>query len=171
MKLIGFLSFGHWTPSPQSQTRSAAGADHRARRRGRSAGRRRRLCPRASLCPSARLAVPALAAIGAVTSRIEIGTAVIDIRYENPLCMAEDADSTDLIAGGRLQLDISRGAPEQVTDGFRNFGYAPPEGESDAEMARRYSNRVALGSDGQKRAVRAMNSIVGKSLTCHWPHT
>jgi len=26
MKHIGFLSFGHWTPSPQSPTRSAADA-------------------------------------------------------------------------------------------------------------------------------------------------
>jgi alkanesulfonate monooxygenase SsuD/methylene tetrahydromethanopterin reductase-like flavin-dependent oxidoreductase (luciferase family) len=42
------------------------------------------------------------------TSRIEIGTAVIDMRYENPLYMAEDAGAADLISGGRLQLGISR---------------------------------------------------------------
>ena len=70
---------------------------------------------------------PLLAAIGARTKKIEIGTAVIDMRYENPLYMAEDASSADLIAGGRLQLGISRGSPEQVIDGFRHFGYAPPE--------------------------------------------
>ena len=57
---------------------------------------------------------PLLAAIGARTSRIEIGTGVIDMRYENPLYMAEDAGAADLIAGGRLQLGISRGSPEQV---------------------------------------------------------
>ncbi|HMO12011.1 MAG TPA: LLM class flavin-dependent oxidoreductase, partial [Actinotalea sp.] len=77
-----------------------------------------------------------LAAIGARTSRIEIGTAVIDMRYENPLYMAEDAGAADLIAGGRLQLGISRGSPEQVIDGYRYFGYDPPEGTSDADMAR-----------------------------------
>ena len=38
----------------------------------------------------------------------------------------------DIIAGGRLQLGISRGSPEQVIDGWRYFGYAPPEGMTDA---------------------------------------
>ena len=71
---------------------------------------------------------PLLAAVGARTKRIEIGTAVIDMRYENPLYMAEDAGAADLIAGGRLQLGISRGSPEQVIDGFRYFGYVPAEG-------------------------------------------
>jgi alkanesulfonate monooxygenase SsuD/methylene tetrahydromethanopterin reductase-like flavin-dependent oxidoreductase (luciferase family) len=51
----------------------------------------------------------------------------------------EDASSADLIAGGRLQLGISRGSPEQVIDGFRTFGYAPAEGETDADMARRHA--------------------------------
>jgi alkanesulfonate monooxygenase SsuD/methylene tetrahydromethanopterin reductase-like flavin-dependent oxidoreductase (luciferase family) len=53
--------------------------------------------------------------------------------------MAEDAGAADLIAGGRLQLGISRGSPEQVIDGWRHFGYAPAEGENDAEMARRHA--------------------------------
>ena len=142
MKKIGFLSFGHWTPSPQSQTRSAADA----------------------LLQSIELAVAAeelgadgaffrvhhfarqlsspfalLAAVGARTRRIEIGTAVIDMRYENPLYMAEDAGAADLIAGGRLQLGISRGSPEQVIDGWRYFGFQPAEGESDADMGRRHT--------------------------------
>ena len=60
---------------------------------------------------------PLLAGVGAKTKRIEIGTAVIDMRYENPLYMAEDAGAADLIAEGRLQLGISRGSPEQVIDG------------------------------------------------------
>ena len=66
---------------------------------------------------------PLLAAIGAKTKKIEIGTGVIDMRYENPLYMAEDAGAADLISGGRLQLGISRGSPEQVIDGWRYFGY------------------------------------------------
>ena len=68
-----------------------------------------------------------------------IGTAVIDMRYENPFYMAEDAGAADLLAGGRLQLGISRGSPEQVIDGWRYFGYQPAEGETDAEMARRHA--------------------------------
>src|SRR5690606_18206397 len=79
---------------------------------------------------------PLLAAVGARTSSIEIGTAVIDMRYENPLYMAEDAGAADLIAGGRLQLGISRGSPEQVIDGWRYFGHVPQEGQTDADMAR-----------------------------------
>ena len=142
MKKIGFLSFGHWSEAPYSHVRT--GAD--------------------SLLQSIELAVaaealgadgayfrvhhfarqlaspfPLLAAVGARTRRIEIGTAVIDMRYENPLYMAEDAGSADVISGGRLQLGISRGSPEQVIDGWRHFGYAPPEGESDADMARRHT--------------------------------
>jgi alkanesulfonate monooxygenase SsuD/methylene tetrahydromethanopterin reductase-like flavin-dependent oxidoreductase (luciferase family) len=53
--------------------------------------------------------------------------------------MAEDAGAADLIAGGRLQLGISRGSPEQVIDGWRHFGYAPPEGQSEADMARHHA--------------------------------
>lgn len=79
---------------------------------------------------------PLLSAIGAKTSKIEIGTGVIDMRYENPLYMVEDAGAADLISGGRLQLGISRGSPEQVIDGWRHFGYNINEGETDADMGR-----------------------------------
>ena len=142
MKKIGFLSFGHWTPSSQSQTRSAAdtllqsidlavaaeqlGAD--------GAYFRVHHFARQLASP-----FPLLAAVGAKTSRIEIGTAVIDMRYENPLYMAEDAGSADLIAGGRLQLGISRGSPEQVIDGWRYFGYQLTEGQTDADMGRQHA--------------------------------
>jgi alkanesulfonate monooxygenase SsuD/methylene tetrahydromethanopterin reductase-like flavin-dependent oxidoreductase (luciferase family) len=148
VKHIGFLSFGHWSAGPGSQVRSASD----------------------SLLQSIELAVaaeelgadgayfrvhhfanqlgspfPLLAAIGAKTTRIEIGTAVIDMRYENPLYFAEDAGAADLISGGRLQLGISRGSPEQVIDGWRYFGYQPGgDGEgSDADMAREHA-KVAL---------------------------
>lgn len=142
MKKIGFLSFGHWTPSPQSQTRSAGdtllqsidlavaaeelGAD--------GAYFRVHHFARQLASP-----FPLLAAVGAKTSRIEIGTGVIDMRYENPLYMAEDAGAADLISKGRLQLGISRGSPEQVIDGWRYFGYEPEEGKTDADMGRRHA--------------------------------
>ena len=142
MKKIGFLSFGHWSDTRGSATRSAAdvllqsidlavaaeelGADgayfrvhHFAHQLGSP--------------------FPLLAAVGARTSRIEIGTGVIDMRYENPFYMVEDAGSADLISGGRLQLGLSRGSPEQVVEGWRHFGYAPAEGESDADMGRRHA--------------------------------
>jgi alkanesulfonate monooxygenase SsuD/methylene tetrahydromethanopterin reductase-like flavin-dependent oxidoreductase (luciferase family) len=142
MKKIGFLSFGHWTASAQSATRSARdvllqsidlavaaeelGAD----------GAYFRVHHFARQLSSP---FPLLSAIGARTKRIEIGTGVIDMRYENPFYMVEDAGAADLISGGRLQLGISRGSPEQVIEGWRHFGYAPPEGGSDADMGRRHA--------------------------------
>jgi len=142
MKKIGFLSFGHWTPSPQSQTRSASDALLQSIELAVAAeelgadGAYFRVHHFARQLASP---FPLLAAVGARTSRIEIGTAVIDMRYENPLYMAEDAGAADLIAGGRLQLGISRDSPEQVIDGWRYFGYQPAEGETDADMARRHA--------------------------------
>ena len=142
MKKIGFLSFGHWKPSPQSQTRSASDALLQSIELAVAAeevgadGAYFRVHHFARQLSSP---FPLLAAIGARTSRIEIGTAVIDMRYENPLYMAEDAGAADLISGGRLQLGISRGSPEQVIDGFRYFGYTPEEGTDHADMARQHA--------------------------------
>ncbi|WP_182524638.1 LLM class flavin-dependent oxidoreductase [Nocardioides dongkuii] len=142
MKNFGFLSFGHWTPSPQSQTRSAADALLQSIDLAVAAeelgadGAYFRVHHFARQLASP---FPLLAAVGARTSRIEIGTGVIDMRYENPLYMAEDAGAADLISGGRLQLGISRGSPEQVVDGFRYFGYQPAEGTDHADMARRHT--------------------------------
>ncbi|HEX5402705.1 MAG TPA: LLM class flavin-dependent oxidoreductase [Pseudonocardiaceae bacterium] len=153
MKKIGFLSFGHWSPNTHSQTRSAAdflsqsidlavaaeelgadGAYFRVHHFARQAGS----------------PFPLLSAIGARTSKIEIGTGVIDMRYENPMYMAEDAGAADLISGGRLQLGISRGSPEQVIEGWRYFGYSPADGETDADMARRHTEvfLTVLGGEG-----------------------
>jgi alkanesulfonate monooxygenase SsuD/methylene tetrahydromethanopterin reductase-like flavin-dependent oxidoreductase (luciferase family) len=142
MKKIGFLSFGHWTPLPQSQTQSAGDAllqsidlAVEAERLGMD-GAYFRVHHFARQLASP---FPLLAAVGAKTQRIEIGTAVIDMRYENPRYMVEDAGAADLISDGRLQLGISRGSPEQVIDGWRYFGYRPHEGETDAEMGRRHA--------------------------------
>jgi alkanesulfonate monooxygenase SsuD/methylene tetrahydromethanopterin reductase-like flavin-dependent oxidoreductase (luciferase family) len=89
-----------------------------------------------------------LSAIGARTRKIEIGTGVIDMRYENPMYMVEDAGAADLISRGRLQLGISRGSPEQVIDGWRHFGYELAEGETDAEMGRRKAMEFLDKLDG-----------------------
>jgi alkanesulfonate monooxygenase SsuD/methylene tetrahydromethanopterin reductase-like flavin-dependent oxidoreductase (luciferase family) len=142
MKKIGFLSFGHWTPSPHSQTRTASDALLQSIDLAVAAeeigadGAYFRVHHFARQLASP---FPLLAAVGARTSRIEIGTGVIDMRYENPLYMAEDAGAADLIAGGRLQLGISRGSPEQVVDGFRYFGHVPADGSDHAEMARQHA--------------------------------
>ncbi|WP_299956366.1 LLM class flavin-dependent oxidoreductase [uncultured Modestobacter sp.] len=138
-KRIGFLSFGHWQPIPGSQVRT-----------GRDA-----------LVQSVELAVaaeelgldgayvrvhhfarqlaspfPLLTAMAMRTQRIELGTGVIDMRYENPLYMAEEAAAADLLAGERLQLGISRGSPETALRGAEAFGYVPPADADDAQLAR-----------------------------------
>jgi alkanesulfonate monooxygenase SsuD/methylene tetrahydromethanopterin reductase-like flavin-dependent oxidoreductase (luciferase family) len=142
MKNIGFLSFGHWSPTQGSQTRSGADALLQSIDLAVAAeelgadGAYFRVHHFARQLASP---FPLLAAVGAKTSAIEIGTAVIDMRYENPLYMAEDAGAADLIAGGRLQLGISRGSGEQVIDGWRYFGYRPGDDETDADMARRHT--------------------------------
>ncbi|MGD1015402.1 MAG: LLM class flavin-dependent oxidoreductase [Roseiarcus sp.] len=152
MKKIGFLSFGHWTPSPQSQTRSGADALRQSIDLAVAAeelgadGAYFRVHHFARQLASP---FPLLAAVGAKTHRIEIGTAVIDMRYENPLYMVEDAGAADLIAGGRLQLGISRGSPEQVIDGWRHFGYQPAAGQSDADMGRRHAEAFLERLGGQ----------------------
>ncbi|MEI4280384.1 LLM class flavin-dependent oxidoreductase [Klenkia terrae] len=150
-KKIGFLSFGNWNPGRGSQVRTG----------------------REALVQSVELAVaaeelgldgayfrvhhfarqlaapfPLLAAVAARTSRIEIGTGVIDMRYENPLYMAEEAAITDLLADGRLQLGISRGSPETALRGATAFGYAFDDDGGD--LARQHTDlfRAAIAGAG-----------------------
>lgn len=151
MKKIGFLSFGHWDNHPAYETKTASdtllqsidlavaaeelgidGAYFRVHHFAQQLGS----------------PFPLLAAIGAKTSKIEIGTGVIDMRYENPLYMVEDASAADLISEGRLQLGISRGSPEQVIEGWRYFGYEPDEGDTDADMGRKKGLEFISRLDG-----------------------
>ncbi|HVS96705.1 MAG TPA: LLM class flavin-dependent oxidoreductase [Puia sp.] len=140
MKKIGFLSFGHWSNHPAYKTRTASDTLLQSIDLAVAAeeigmdGAYFRVHHFAAQLASP---FPLLAAIGARTSKIEIGTGVIDMRYENPLYMVEDAGAADLISRGRLQLGISRGSPEQVIEGWRYFGYAPDAGQTDEDMGRK----------------------------------
>jgi len=151
MKKIGFLSFGHWGEHPGYSVKTAGDAllqsidlAIESEKIGLD-GAYFRVHHFAAQLSSP---FPLLAAIGAKTSKIEIGTGVIDMRYENPLYMVEQAGAADLISGGRLQLGISRGSPEQVTVGWRHLGYAPQPGESDADMGRRNGQTFFQRLDG-----------------------
>lgn len=155
MTTVGFLSFGHWQNVPGSLTRTAADVLTQAIEMTVAAEEvgvdgaffRVHHFARQHASPW-----PLLAAAAARTSRIELGTAVIDMRYENPLAMAELAAQADLISSGRLQLGISRGSPESVIDGWRSFGFEPAEGESDADMARRHTDLFRRAIDGEGMA-------------------
>lgn len=138
-KRIGFLNFGHWGRARGSATPTAAdtllqsieltvaaeeiGIDNASIRSHHYA----------SMLSAP---FPLLAAMAARTSRIELGTGVIDMRYENPLYFAEEAATADLISGGRLQLGVSRGSPETALNGAHAFGFVPPDGMDDADLAR-----------------------------------
>ena len=138
-KRIGFLSFGHWQQSEWSLTPTAREALAQTVELAVAAeelGVDGAFVRVHHFAPQLSAPFPLFSAIGVRTSRIEIGTAVIDLRYENPLYMAEEAAVADLLSGGRLQLGVSRGSPEPAYRGFDAFGYPPPEGMSDADYAR-----------------------------------
>ncbi|MGA9649504.1 LLM class flavin-dependent oxidoreductase, partial [Pedobacter sp.] len=152
MKKIGFLSFGHWSDHPSYLTRTAGDTLLQSIDLAVAAevigldGAYFRVHHFARQLASP---FPLLSAIGSKTNKIEIGTGVIDMRYENPLYMVEDAGAADLISGGRLQLGISRGSPEQVIEGWRHFGYEPKAGKNDADMGREKAIEFLNGLSGE----------------------
>lgn len=125
MKNIGFLSFGHWMDKG-SVVKTASDAYLQSIELAVEAekigidGAWFRVHHFAQQIGSP---FPLMSAIGAKTSKIEIGTGLIDMRYENPYMMAENAGLTDVITQGRVQLGVGRGSPEQVLDGWKYFGY------------------------------------------------
>ncbi|WP_187264848.1 LLM class flavin-dependent oxidoreductase [Homoserinibacter sp. GY 40078] len=164
MKKLGFLSFGYWSSGAGSQVRSA----------------------KDSLVQSVELAVaaeeigidgayfrihhyadqqmspfPLLSTIAAKTTRLEFGTGVIDMRYENPLYLAEEAAELDLLSGERLQLGVSRGSPEHADRGYRYFGHVPREDQTDAEMAREHTDLFLRAIEGEPIA--DPNPMFGRS--------
>jgi alkanesulfonate monooxygenase SsuD/methylene tetrahydromethanopterin reductase-like flavin-dependent oxidoreductase (luciferase family) len=164
VKRIGFLSFGHWQSAPWSSMRTAREAHVQTIELAEAAeeigldGAFVRVHHFARQLASP---FPLLAAIAARTSRIEMGTAVIDMRYENPLYMAEEAAAVDLIAGGRLQLGISRGSPEPALRGSESFGYVPGDEQTDADLARAKTEvfRAAIAGAGVVQSDPAMTGV------------
>jgi len=169
MKRFGFLSFGHYQDVPGSVTRTARDALQQSVELAVAAeelgvdGAYMRVHHFARQAASP---FPLLAAMGARTSKIELGTAVIDMRYENPLYMAEDAAAADLISdtgsGGRLQLGLSRGSPETALNGYEAFGYVPAEGRDAADDSRTKTEifRAAISGAPITRSARG-NALLG----------
>lgn len=105
--------------------------------------------------------LPLMAAIAARTEHIEVGTGVIDMRYENPLYLAEEAASVDLISGGRLALGVSRGSPETVVRGYEAFGYTGSQDPRGADIAREHFALFLRAIEGEGLAERDPNSPFG----------
>lgn len=151
-KKIGFLSFGHWGAGPSSPVPDGAAAVRQMVALGEAAERagfdgawvRVHHFSQSLSAP-----FPLLAAMAARTSTLEVGTGVIDLRYENPLYMAEEAAVTDAVATGRLQLGIGRGAPSPVADGPEQFGYTLPEAQNWSAVSRDRAARFRAAISGQ----------------------
>lgn len=163
MKAFGFLSFGHYAPVRGSATRTAGEMLHQTIELAQAADEigvngaymRVHHFARQSASP-----MPLLAAIAARTTHIEVGTGVIDMRYENPLYLAEEAAALDLIAGGRIALGISRGSPEPALRGYEAFGYTGSEDPRGADLARDKFEYFLDAIDGD-RVVEGDPQVVG----------
>jgi alkanesulfonate monooxygenase SsuD/methylene tetrahydromethanopterin reductase-like flavin-dependent oxidoreductase (luciferase family) len=166
MKNIGFLSFGHYQAVQGSLVRTARDSLLQTVELAVAAeelGVDGAYVRVHHFAPQQASPFPLLAAMAARTSRIELGTGVIDMRYENPLYMAEEAAMTDLISDGRLQLGVSRGSPETALRGYEAFGYVPAEGDTDADDARQRTAifRAAIAGAGVAEANPAMTGSRG----------
>lgn len=165
-KRIGFLSFGHYRDVPGSRVPTAgdslrmhvdlavaaeeAGVD--------GAWVRVHHFDQSLASP-----YPLLAAMGARTSTLELGTGVIDMRYEQPLAMTELASAADLITGGRLQLGISRGSPERAIDGQERFGLGLGDGDSWSDEARTRAAHLRRALRGEPQASSALAVELGQA--------
>ncbi len=152
MTKLGFLSFGNWMGVTGSRTRTGGEALLQGVELAVAAeevGVHGAYYRVHHFAQNHSNPFPMMAAAAARTSRIELGTGVIDMRYENPWSLAEQAGATDLISGGRLQLGISRGSPEAVVDGWRSFDQIPAEGQTDADMAREHTDLFRRAIDGE----------------------
>lgn len=136
MKSFGFLSFGHYKPGSDLDAKQmlrdavdiAVGADE--------LGVNGAYFRVHHFAPQAGSPMPLLATIAAKTKHIEVGTGVIDMRYENPLYLAEEAAALDLLSDGRVALGVSRGSPEPAERGYEAFGYTGSKDPRGADIGR-----------------------------------
>jgi alkanesulfonate monooxygenase SsuD/methylene tetrahydromethanopterin reductase-like flavin-dependent oxidoreductase (luciferase family) len=117
--------------------------------------------------------VAVLAAASQRTQRIELGTAVIPLGWENPLRLAEDLATVDVLSGGRINPGVSTGPPmhfddvkaalypdtagaedfsyERVSRLLRMVGGEPAAGFQGTEGFEQFSNRVQPYSPGLRQ--------------------
>ena len=153
MKYFGFLSFGHYSNGGRHGI-AAAESLHQAIDLSVAAdelGVNGAFFRVHHFAPQAAAPMPLLSAIASRTKAIEVGTGVIDMRYENPLYLAEEAAALDLIADGRTALGVSRGAPEIANKGWESFGYRSEE-RNGADLARAHYERFLEAIDGRPMA-------------------
>lgn len=164
MKRFGTLSFGHYGPLGGGRTLSAGESARQAVELAVGMDElgvdgiylRVHHFARQQSAP-----MPMLAAMAARTRRIEVGTGVIDLRYENPLYLAEEAAVVDLLSEGRLALGVSRGSPETVVRGYEAFGYTGSADPRGGDLARAKFELFLRAIDGEGLAERDASSPFG----------
>lgn len=152
MRAFGFLSFGHYGPVPGSRVRTAGNMLRQTIELAEGAdeiGVNGAYVRVHHFARQAASPMPLLTAMAARTKRIEVGTGVVDMRYENPLYLAEEAAALDLISDGRLALGVSRGSPETAVRGYEAFGYTGSEDPRGADLARDKFELFMQAIDGE----------------------
>ncbi|MBP1327195.1 alkanesulfonate monooxygenase SsuD/methylene tetrahydromethanopterin reductase-like flavin-dependent oxidoreductase (luciferase family) [Leucobacter exalbidus] len=155
MRAFGFLSFGHYGPVPGSRVRTAGDMLNQTIELAEGAdeiGVNGAYVRVHHFARQAASPMPLLTAMAARTKRIEVGTGVIDMRYENPLYFAEEAATLDLIAKNRIALGVSRGSPEPAVRGYEAFGYTGSEDPRGADIARDKFELFLQAIDGDQVA-------------------
>lgn len=160
MKKFGFLSFGHYTLNPKEVGPHSPGAIEMLHDAIELSVEADKLGVNGAyfrvhhFAPQGAAPMPLLAAIAARTENIEVGTGVIDMRYENPLYLAEESASLDLIANNRIALGVSRGSPEPAQRGYEAFGYTGSTDPRGADIAREHFDKffAAVKGHGMARA-------------------
>lgn len=155
MRAFGFLSFGNYGDVPGSRTRTAGDMLRQTIELAEAAdeiGVNGAYVRVHHFAQQAASPFPVLAAMAARTSRIEVGTGVIDMRYENPFQLAEEAAALDLIADGRIALGVSRGSPETSVRGYETFGFVGSEDPRGADLARAKFDLFLRVIDGEEFA-------------------
>lgn len=155
MKSFGFLSFGHYALGNNKPNATDMAKIHlELAKNADKIGVNNASFRVHHFVPQASAPMPLLGAIAGSTKHIEVGTGVIDMRYENPLYLAEEIASLDHIAEGRIALGVSRGAPEAADRGWEAFGYKA-EAPNGADLARANFLRLMDALDGHGMATAA----------------
>lgn len=152
MKAFGFLSFGHYQIG---QERQMLQQSLELAKEADAIGVNGAYFRVHHFAPQGASPMPLLGVIIGATTNIEVGTGVIDMRYENPLYLAEEAAALNLLADGRLALGVSRGSPEPADKGWEAFGYETGKDPKAAGMAREKFQRFMAAVDGHGMAVAA----------------
>jgi len=113
--------------------------------------------------------VAVMAAASQRTSRIELGTAVTPLGWENPLRLAEDLATVDVLSGGRINPGVSVGTPMQY-DTVKDALY--PETAEVEDFSKSRVERLAAHLAGERvREMEGKQGVVEEYSARVEPHS